>query len=159
MARTRRIITTAIAAATMLIAAPTATAATPHGKQPVKAAADTCGTSVNPNTYIPSRRRHNGPSAKIGGAKIQVRYGNKKAGAPYYVWASITSARKDDTIHLQWDIDYGSWMDFGTCSATVHSGSAQNTRAVKYRHGNGWHLEAQAWGRHAGRKGSTAYWP
>ncbi|MGW4598985.1 hypothetical protein ACWEOA_27345 [Streptomyces sp. NPDC004457] len=159
MAKTPRIITTALVAATMLIAAPTATAATPHVQHPAEAAADTCGPSVDPNTYIPSSRRHTGPTAKAGSARIQVRYGNKKAGAPYYVWASITGARRSDQVQLRWDIDYGSWEDYGVCAATVHSGTSQNTRAVKYRHGSGWHLEAQAWGKHAGHKGSTAYWP
>jgi hypothetical protein len=158
--KTRRITTTAIAAATMLIAAPTATAATPHEKQPVTAAASSCGPSVNPNTYIPRSRRHTGPTATVAGARVQLRYGNRKSGAPWYFWAAITGARKGDTVTLYWQIDYGGGLaDMGACSATVHSGSSQNTQAVKYRSGKGWHLQAQACGRHAGHKGCTKYWP
>ncbi|MDF2272012.1 hypothetical protein P2Q00_42370 [Streptomyces coacervatus] len=78
---------------------------------------------------------------------------------PRYYWAQITGARRGDTVTLFWDIDYGSWRDSGACSATVHSGSAQNTRAVKVVHGRGFYLEAQACGHHAGRSSCTASRP
>ncbi|MEW2624460.1 hypothetical protein [Streptomyces sp. NPDC048106] len=158
MAIKSRCVVAAMAGVAMLAAASAATATAAQTARPAEAAAS-CGTSVDPNSRIPSSRRHNGPTVRIGGATVRVRYGNAKQGAPYYVWAAISGARKGDTVALEWDVDYGSWADFGVCSATVHSGSGQNTRAVKYVHGKGWHLEAQACGRHAGHRTCTAYWP
>ncbi|QTD96082.1 hypothetical protein [Streptomyces cyanogenus] len=141
--------TVAVAAATLLLATP-ADAAASFRTPPVRTAADSCGTSVNPNTYIRPDRRHNGPATKIGNTRIQLRYGNRPGGPRYY-WATITHAGRGDKVTLYWDIDYGSWRDSGACSATVHSGGSQNTRAVKFVHGRGFHLEAQACGKHAGR--------
>ncbi|MFH8337375.1 hypothetical protein [Streptomyces sp. AM6-12] len=148
----------AMAGVAMLAAASAATATAAQTARPAGAAAS-CGTSIDPSARIPSGRRHTGPTVRIGGATVTVRYGNAKQGAPYYAWAAISGASKGDTVALEWDVDYGSWADFGVCSATVHSGGKQNTRAVKYVHGKGWHLEAQACGHHAGRRVCTAYWP
>jgi hypothetical protein len=152
------LITAAGAAATLLIGTPAVTAAAPQTTPGSQTVASTCGPSVNPNTYIPSNRRHNGPATKIGNARIQLRYGNRPGGPRYY-WATITSASRGDTVTLYWDIDYGSWRDSGTCPATVHSGGKQNTRAVKVVHGHGFYLEAQACGHHAGRSRCTASRP
>nr|WP_145486321.1 MULTISPECIES: hypothetical protein [Streptomyces] len=148
----------AMAGVAVLAAASAATATAAQTARPAGAAAS-CGPSVDPNTRIPSGRRHTGPALRIGGARVEVRYGNARQGAPYYVWAAVSGASRGDTATLEWDVDYGSWADFGVCSATVHSGGAQNTRAVAYVHGRGWHLEAQACGRHAGHRACTAYWP
>ncbi|QLJ04055.1 hypothetical protein HZZ00_25700 [Streptomyces sp. NEAU-sy36] len=148
----------AMAGVAVLATASVATATAAQEARPARAAAS-CGTSIDPNTRIPAGRRHTGPTVRIGGATVQVRYGNAKTGAPYYVWAVISGARGGDTVSLEWDVDHGSWADFGVCSGTVHTGGKQNTRAVKYVHGRGWHLEAQACGRHAGRRLCTAYWP
>ncbi|GAA1118880.1 hypothetical protein GCM10009577_47030 [Streptomyces javensis] len=135
----------------MLIGTPAVTAATPQTAPGSQTVASTCGPSVNPNTYIPSNRRHIGPVTKIGNARIQLRYGNRRGGPRYY-WATITGASRGDTVTLYWDIDYGSWRDSGACSATVHSHGKQNTRAVKFVHGSGFHLEAQACGHRPGHR-------
>ena len=147
--KTARITATGVAVTALLIGAQTATAATPGTTPAGRTAASTCGPSVNPNSYIPSSRRHNGPATWIGNTRIQLRYGNR-SGGPRYYWAQITGASRGDTVTLYWDIDYGSWRDSGACSATVHSGGKQNTRAVKFVHGRDFHLEAQACGRHPG---------
>ncbi|MGW1564481.1 hypothetical protein ACWCQ1_49855 [Streptomyces sp. NPDC002144] len=156
--KTCRITATGVAVAALLIGTSTITAAAPQTTAGSQTMASACGPSVNPNRYIPRGRRHNGPATWIGNTRIQLRYGNRPGGPRYY-WAQITGARRGDTVTLFWDIDYGSWRDSGACSATVHSGSAQNTRAVKVVHGRGFYLEAQACGHHAGRSSCTASRP
>ncbi|MEU6594478.1 hypothetical protein ABZ923_35645 [Streptomyces sp. NPDC046881] len=141
--------TVAAVAATLLLATPAGAATTPQTPPVRHTTADSCGPSVDPNSSIPRDRRHNGPATKIGSTRIQLRYGNRPGGPRYY-WATITHASRGDKVSLYWDIDYGSWRDSGACSATVHSGGSQNTRAVKFVHGRGFHLEAQACGKHAG---------
>ncbi|MFE4966016.1 hypothetical protein [Streptomyces sp. NPDC056660] len=158
MLRTARITTTGVAVTTLLIGAQATTAATPQTTSAGQTAASTCGPSVNPNSYIPRNRRHNGPAAWIGNTRIQLRYGNRPGGPRYY-WAQITAGSRGDTVTLYWDIDYPSWRDSGACSATVHSGGTQNARAVKFVHGRDFHLEAQACGHHAGRSRCTASRP
>ncbi|TWV53784.1 hypothetical protein FRZ03_08870 [Streptomyces misionensis] len=135
--------------AALLLATPAGAAAAPRTPPARHTTADSCGPSVNPNSYIPSARRHNGPAVKIGSTKIQLRYGNRPGGPRYY-WATITHASRGDNVALHWHIESDSWYDSGVCSATVHSGGSQNTRAVKDVHGGGVHLEAQACGKHAG---------
>ncbi|MFF4507826.1 hypothetical protein [Streptomyces sp. NPDC001401] len=152
------LVATAGAAATLLIGTPAVTAATPQRTPGSQTVAGTCGPSVNPNSYIPSNRRHNGPAAWIGNTRIQLRYGNRPGGPRYY-WATITHAGRGDKVTLYWDIDHGSWRDSGACSATVHSGGSQNTRAVKVVHGRGFQLEAQACGHHARTSRCTASRP
>jgi hypothetical protein len=90
---------------------------------------------------------------------VLLRYGNKRPSAPVYFWAAITGAGRGDTVTLNWEIRYDSGQDVGTCSATVHSGGKQNTRAVKYVQGKGYHLEARACGHHAGRTRCTTPLP
>ncbi|MFF4490475.1 hypothetical protein ACFY0F_28985 [Streptomyces sp. NPDC001544] len=152
--------TAAAVAATLLIGTPAvAAAATPRTTPDSRTVASTCGRSVNPNTYFRPGMRHAGPSAWIGSTRIQLRYGNRPGGPRYY-WATITHASRGNKVTLYWDIDHGgSWRDSGACSATVHSGGAQNTRAVKAVYGNGFHLEAEACGHHAGRTRCTASLP
>ncbi|MDX3248422.1 hypothetical protein [Streptomyces sp. ME18-1-4] len=151
MVKTARVTATGVAVAALLIGAQATTAATPQTTSAGQTVASTCGPSVNPNRYIPRKRRHNGPATWIGNTRIQLRYGDTRRGGPRYYWAQITGAGRGDRVTLYWDIDYGSWRDSGACSATVHSGGGQNTRAVKSVHGHGFYLEAQACGHHADR--------
>lgn len=146
-----RIAATGVAVAALLTGAQPTTAATPQTTSAGQTVANTCGPSVNPNSYIPRNRRHNGPATWIGNARIELRYGNRPGGPRYY-WAQITGASRGDTVTVYWDIDYQSWRDSGACSATVHSGGKQNTRAVKFVHGHDFHLEAQACGHHPGSR-------
>ncbi|OIK24151.1 hypothetical protein [Streptomyces malaysiense] len=148
----------AMAGVAVLAAASAATATAAQSARPARAGT-TCGTSVDPGTRIPGHRRHDGPALRIGGATVEVRYGNARPGAPYRVWAAASGAAEGDTVTLEWDVDYGSWADLGACSATVRPDGTRHTRAVGYLHGKGWHLAARACAWHAGHRVCTAYWP